>query len=64
MQEAIFRDEKSVVLTWLKREDLLADGICVQTTFAPQSIQKFEVGKVEREFGSVIGCENALRRES
>ena len=64
MQEAVCWDGKSVVLTWLKCEDLLADRTCVQTVFAPQEVQKLKVGQVEGKFGSGIDRGSALRRES
>ena len=64
MQVAVRWDEKSVILTRLKSEDLLADGTCIQAILAPQAIQKFEVGKVEGKLGSGIDCGSALRGES
>jgi hypothetical protein len=64
IQEAVRWDEKSVVLAWLKSEDLLADRACVQAILTPQAIQKLEVGGMEGKFGSRIDRRSALQRES
>ena len=61
VQEAIRRDEKSVVFARPKCEDHLAHGTRVQVVFTPQTIQKLEVGEMEEKVGPRIDCDNTLR---
>ena len=62
IQEAVHRDEKSVSVLWLKSEDPLTDGTRVQALFAPQVIQKFEVGEMEKNLRPRTGRGGALHR--